>query len=94
MSRESKKQLNAQLQIKYITHATFRSPSGKEESLYAAHVFYIEGKGYVKFKNNPSPVPYAPMGGKRALQDILEAGGFLSYTGIEFVNPIFSYYPL
>lgn len=32
--------------------------------------------------------PYSPLGGERALREILEAGGFLSFEGFRFVWPI------
>lgn len=31
-------------------------------------------------------VPYIPCGGKRALQSILDAGGFCSFDGMEYVQ--------
>ena len=43
---------------------------------------YEEGKGYIAFSCDRDKygilVPYIPCGGKRALQSILDAGGFCS----------------
>ena len=33
-------------------------------------------------------IPYIPGGGKRALQSILDAGGFTSFEGMEYVNEL------
>ena len=33
-------------------------------------------------------VPYIPCGGKRALQSILDAGGFCSFEGMEYVQEL------
>lgn len=33
-------------------------------------------------------VPYIPCGGKRALQSILDAGGFCSFDGMEYVQEL------
>ena len=51
---------------------------------------YEEGKGYVAFSGDRDKfgilIPYIPVGGKRALQSILDAGGFVSFDGMEYVN--------
>lgn len=51
---------------------------------------YEEGKGYVAFSADRDKfgilIPYIPVGGKRALQSILDAGGFVSFDGMEYVN--------
>lgn len=51
---------------------------------------YEEGKGYVAFSGDKDKfgilIPYIPVGGKRALQSILDAGGFVSFDGMEYVN--------
>lgn len=48
--------------------------------------FYIHGLGYLKFKNEKEI--YMPLGGKKALQSIINMGGFLHYEDMDFVNPI------
>ena len=39
--------------------------------------------GYLAFN---TPYPYVPQGGKKALQDILNGGGFSSFDGITFIQ--------
>lgn len=54
--------------------------------------FYEEGKGYVAYSNDRDEfgilIPYTPCGGKRALQAILDAGGFCSFDGMEYVKEL------
>lgn len=54
------------------------------------YALYEEGKGYIAFSSARDEygilTPYMPIGGKKALQSILDAGGFLSYDGIEYVQ--------
>ena len=46
------------------------------------YALYEEGKGYIAFSSDRDEfgilAPYIPCGGKRALQSILDAGGFCS----------------
>lgn len=53
---------------------------------------YEEGKGYIAFSCDKDQygilVPYIPCGGKRALQSILDAGGFCSFEGMEYVQEL------
>lgn len=52
---------------------------------------YEENKGYAAFTCHTDKygilTPYSPVGGKKALQTILDQGGFTSLEGITFVNP-------
>lgn len=54
------------------------------------YALYEEGKGYIAFSSDRDRfgilVPYTPCGGKKALQSILDAGGFVSFDGIEYVQ--------
>lgn len=87
MASNTTKQLNAQLQIVRLDGLRFKAPIG----VAMAHGwgFYIEGKGYLKFKSDSTVfVPYSPVGGRAALESILEAGGLLNYNNIEFIKPI------
>lgn len=45
---------------------------------------FKSGDGYLSFNGE---TPYTPVGGKRALQSILDLGGFEGYDGITFVMP-------
>ena len=48
------------------------------------YALYEEGKGYIAFSSDT----YIPCGGKRALQSILDAGGFCSFDGMEYVQEL------
>lgn len=87
MARDNKtKQLNAQLQIVRLDGLKFKAPLGTAST--RGWGFYIEGKGYLKFKSDTDFVPYSPCGGRKALESVLAAGGLLNYDSIEFINPV------
>lgn len=56
------------------------------------YALYEEGKGYIAFSSDRDEfgilAPYIPCGGKRALQSILDAGGFCSFDGMEYVQEL------
>ena len=56
------------------------------------YALYEEGKGYIAFSLERDEfgilAPYIPCGGKRALQSILDAGGFCSFDGMEYVQEL------
>lgn len=56
------------------------------------YALYEEGKGYIAFSSARDEfgilAPYIPCGGKRALQSILDAGGFCSFDGMEYVQEL------
>ncbi|MHC1722503.1 MAG: hypothetical protein AB9836_04775 [Aminipila sp.] len=56
------------------------------------YALYEDEKGFIAFSNDRDKfgilAPYAPHGGKMALQNILDAGGFVSFDGMEYVNAI------
>lgn len=59
------------------------------ESAYCEHSGYCfkhDKYGFIAFED--SITPYSPCGGRKALKSILEAGGFVSFEGMKFVNPI------
>jgi len=69
---------------KFGTNLIYRTESG--------YALYEEGKGYVAFSSNRDKfgilIPYMPCGGKKALQSILNDGGFISPDGIEYVTAL------
>lgn len=80
---------NSKLQIKKVKDLKIGSPS----AWYTinGHVLFIEGLGYVAFKDSYSELtgtcmPYQPIGRRNALKSIIETGGFLSYDEITFVK--------
>ena len=76
--------LNARLQIVRLDQYEFDTPKGR--ATVRGWGFLIPGLGFVKFKHDADAVPYAPCGGKSALQSIIDDGGFVSYDDIEFVD--------
>lgn len=77
--------LNNRLQIVRLDDIKFPTPNGYAQQ--RGWGFYIAGKGFIKFKADQSFVPYAPCGGKSALQSIIDDGGFLEYDSLEFILP-------
>ena len=57
--------------IKNLKNFKFRDKFG----IYVMNGFalYVEGKGFVSLDGE---IPYAPVGGRKALQSIIDAGGF------------------
>ena len=82
------KMLNKKLTIKRIgSRERFKdTKSGKLVKLNG-FAFHIPGKGYIGMKDGKG-MPYTPLGGKNALQDILDDGGFLDYKPNIFINPV------
>lgn len=78
--------LNNRLEIVNLKDYRFNTPKGICQM--RGFAFYIKGEGFVKFKADELPIPYSPIGGKKALQSILNSGGFLEYDSLEFVNAI------
>ena len=58
-----------------------------------ANGYYMTSKNTYAFKtekgyySEDGVFPYVPGGGKKALQMILDGGGFTSYEGIKFILP-------
>ena len=78
---------NSQLRIINLKGYKFNTPKGICE-FNSGFGLAIMGKGFVKFKSEKSPIPYNPIGGKKALQSIIDAGGFVHYNDIEFIMPL------
>lgn len=74
--------------IKRLKNAEFGNK--KIWKVVTGWALYEEDKGYVAFTSGRDKygilTPYIPVGGKKALQSILDAGGFTNLDGIEFVN--------
>lgn len=77
--------------IKRIKNARFTNAAGTVAAIANGYAFYEEGKGWLAFSHDRDRfgilIPYIPCGGRKALQAILDAGGFLSIAGMEYVNP-------
>lgn len=79
--------LNERLQIVPLDDFTFDTPKGR--ATVRGWGFLIPGMGFVKFKHDKDGLPYAPCGGRKSLESIINDGGFISYDDLEFVNPVF-----
>ena len=79
------------LTIKKLKGAKFANATGTIACEANGYAFYEEGKGWIAFSHHRDRygilIPYIPCGGRKALQAILDAGGFLSMDGIEYVTP-------
>lgn len=78
------------MQIKRLRNTHFGTK--KISRVVTGWVLYEPGKGWVAFSADRDEfgilVPYIPCGGKRALQSILDAGGFCSFEGMEYVQEL------
>lgn len=79
---------NKRLQVKSVKGLKFRISDKIVCELHKGYGFYIEGKGFVRFDNDKLPIPYTPAGGRKTVKEVIEQGGFLTYNGMSFVNPI------
>lgn len=66
------------MRIKRLKSAKFGTD--RIARVVTGYALYEEGKGYIAFSSDRDEfgilAPYIPCGGKRALQSILDAGGF------------------
>lgn len=78
------------LQIKKVNGLRFGNHLAYNEA--RGYAFYHEDLGYMSFKKDneskDAKVPYIPLGGKRALEYILDTGGLIHYDDIEWLQPI------
>lgn len=78
------------MEIKRLKAAPFGTPALCK--IVTGWALYEPGKGYYAFSSFRDQfgilTPYIPQGGKNALQSIVNAGGFASMDGMEFVNPL------
>ena len=69
-----------------------RFGSNRIYTVVSGYAFFEEGKGYIAFSSDRDKygilTPYIPLGGRKALQSILDAGGFSSFEGMEYVNEL------
>ncbi|GAF66410.1 ABC transporter ATP-binding protein [Bacillus sp. TS-2] len=75
------------LQIKKINNLKWKTPIADYVTAIG-YALYIEGKGYLAFKQDNKEIPYTPIGGKKALQSIIDSGGLLNYKDVIWINPI------
>lgn len=76
------------LDVKRIDGLKWLSKDNKGYYMEKGFALYNQGLGYLKFKTDKTEVPYIPCGGKKALQDIIDAGGLTHYNDVEWLKPI------
>nr|DAW00049.1 MAG TPA: hypothetical protein [Caudoviricetes sp.] len=78
------------MQIKRLRNTHFGTK--KISRVVTGWALYEPGKGWVAFSADRDEfgilIPYIPCGGKKALQSILDAGGFCSFEGMEYVQEL------
>ena len=78
------------MEIKRLKNTKFGT--NKIARVVTGWALYEAGKGWIAFSNARDQfgilVPYIPCGGKKALQSILDAGGFVSFDGMEYVTEL------
>ena len=78
------------MEIKRLKNTKFGT--NKIARVVTGWALYEAGKGWIAFSNDRDQfgilVSYIPCGGKKALQSILDAGGFVSFDGMEYVTEL------
>ena len=78
------------MEIKRLKNTKFGT--NKIARVVTGWALYEAGKGWIAFSNDRDQfgilIPYIPCGGKKALQSILDAGGFVSFDGMEYVTEL------
>lgn len=69
---------------KITTEMRFKDEKGVYGFAENQYALYVDGKGYVSLDNGQSP--YCPIGGEKALQSILNQGGFVGE--VSYIQPI------
>lgn len=79
-------QINAGLKIVKLGTQKFKAVGGyyqpKGYSLFHSEL------GYLSFTEDGGKVPYNPIGGRKALKSILEAGGLLNFDNAKWLQEI------
>lgn len=75
--------LNEQLQVVSLKGLVFKTHKGLCR-ITSGYGLFIPGKGFIKFRHDSLAVPYSPK--RKVLTEIVEAGGFLEYETLQFVN--------
>ena len=82
------KMLNKKLTIKRIgSRERFKDTKSGKVFKKDGFAFHIPGKGYIGYSDEKG-MPYTPGGGTKALQQILDDGGFLDYKKLVLINPV------
>ena len=83
-------EINSRLQIVRLNGKIFTDGLSHVEP--RGYAFYCEGLGYLSFASDHKlgdvKCPYTPRGGEKALQEILDQGGFLNFDDIEWLQAV------
>lgn len=79
-------ELNKQLEIVRLDDYDFPTLTGRAN--VRGWGFRIPGRGFIRFKSDNPFIPYSPCGGHKALQKIIDDGGFIHYDDLAFVIPM------
>lgn len=83
--------LNSQLEIVKLKNVKFYNDKN-QYVVFNGYSLAVKGLGLLRFKEstnnqeNEFKTPYSPVGGLKALKNILKGGGFLDYSVLEFTN--------
>jgi hypothetical protein len=75
------------IQIVNVKGKKFTCPGGYTE-ISKGFAFFVPRLGYLKFESDETFIPYIPVGGKKALQEILKAGGFTSFDEMDWLQEL------
>jgi hypothetical protein len=81
-------EINSKLKIVNVKGRKFKINSISYTEISKGFAFYIPELGYLKFECDETYVPYVPVGGRKACQEILDAGGMINFDGIEWLREI------
>ena len=75
------------MEIIKIKDERFYNPKFKGYVQPKGEYCFKDDRGYVAFKDYPY-CPYIPCGSKKALQRILDTGGFIDESDLVFIQPM------
>ena len=84
----NKYDINKNLKIVNVKGKRFEVPGVGYTEINKGFAFYVPELGYLKFECDEDNVPYIPCGGKKALEEIIKAGGFTSFDEMEWVQEL------
>jgi hypothetical protein len=79
-------EINSKLKIVNIKGRKFKVDGIGYIEVSKGFAFYVPELGYLKFECDKTYVPYVPVGGRKACQEILDAGGMVNFEGIEWLR--------
>lgn len=88
------KEINKGLEIKKITGFKFGNRGAYIKGDKNEYALFHKDLGYLSFKSDNENLecgikfPYTPLGRNKALQSILDGGGFVDFDGIEWIWPM------